>query len=180
MPPNDNPTTPKAIAQRIRALGQRGVVEPAAIAQALGIEDEATLWHVAAESRDIGDALSFVGAMGEPPRIRGKYPGDTAACKQILALMGKGYSFSACAGKMGVAISTLHNWRDEHPAFHAASEIGQALRLAVFEDRILDNVGQSGSNLRVVAVIAPDEWQERKDATAASITIITPSGSELL
>ena len=48
---------------------------------------------------------------GQPTLYKPEY------CEQLIAFMGKGYSFEAFAGKIGVCKQTLYSWAEKNPEF---------------------------------------------------------------
>jgi hypothetical protein len=54
--------------------------------------------------------------------------------------MTKGLSMESFAGKIGVSVSTLHNWRKAHPEFLEAVQKGRAASQLFWEQRGVDGL----------------------------------------
>lgn len=86
-----------------------------------------------------------------------------AYCEEVIACMGKGYSFTAFAGEIGVDKDTLYEWVKVHPEFSDAVKKARAKRLRCLEEKLLN--GDTGP--RVTAMIFAlknadaEEWRDK-------------------
>lgn len=89
-------------------------------------------------------------------------------CKDVVGVMGEGYSLTAFAGAIGVSRPVLDAWCKAHPLFAAAVERGRAARTRALETQFLT----AGTGAKVAAHVfalrnaAPEDWRERPDAEA--------------
>ena len=85
----------------------------------------------------------------------------------VKSLFAKGYSVRAVAAKMGLVNQTLYNWRDRHPDFAEAMEIGQGLGMAMYEDFLREtaenNTGSASATIFAVKNKNPDEWKDKHE-----------------
>ena len=64
---------------------------------------------------------------GKPSSFKPEY------CEQLIQYMSGGLSFEAFAGHLGVAVSTIWQWEQEHEKFAEAKKVGYALGLEFWE-----------------------------------------------
>jgi hypothetical protein len=61
---------------------------------------------------------------------------DPAHCEVAEATLAEGFSEAVVAGRLGVCLSTVQNWTNEHPEFLGAVKRGKALGAEVWEQRL--------------------------------------------
>ena len=76
------------------------------------------------------------------PRKKARYyrPYKPEDCDTVLEVMAKGYSFEAVAGHLKISKKTLYNWREKHPEFAEACELGLELSRIWWEQKGIDHV----------------------------------------
>jgi hypothetical protein len=75
-------------------------------------------------------------------------------CQDIIDFCAKGYSIGAWAGRKGIARSTINTWAAQHPEFSEAVEVAKGLKLANWEDRLLqarDDAKTTGPQATLIA-----------------------------
>lgn len=94
---------------------------------------------------------------GRPTDYRPEY------CETVLEYMGKGYSKTATAGKIGVSRQTLLAWEGQFPEFLVAVKRGEAMRTAKLEEDLLsaETGPQVTSRIFALKNAAPDEWRDK-------------------
>lgn len=107
---------------------------------------------------------------GRPTKYKPEY------CDMAIKFMRDGYSTKAFAGHIGVALSSVYKWRDEHPEFDDAIEAAQAAGALWWEDR-LRHVAQTGDGNASAAIFgvknrSREEWKDRQEHEHSS-----PDGS---
>jgi hypothetical protein len=100
------------------------------------------------------------GVGGRPTLYRPDY------CQGVIDHMGQGYSLTAFAGSIRVAVESVYEWQAKFPEFAEAVKIAKAARVSVCEGRLMN-----AQNAQVTACIfqlknaAPDEWRDRTENT---------------
>lgn len=97
---------------------------------------------------------------------------DPAFCEQVVPFMADGYSVAALAGHLGVAVSTVYLWMEEHQEFSDAVKDGQAAAALWWENRLRKNAetgdGNATSCIFGLKNRAPKEWRDRKEVDHSS------------
>lgn len=92
---------------------------------------------------------------------------DPAFCDQVRSFLKEGYSVAAFAGSIGVAVSTVNLWRNEHSEFSDAVKDGQAAAILWWENRARAvAAGEDGNPTLVIFGLknrAPDEWRDKTE-----------------
>lgn len=106
---------------------------------------------------------------------------DPAYCEKVIECMGLGLSLTAFAGEIGVARSTINDWRAAHPAFAAAVKVGTAKRVGYLERRLLD--GETGprvtSHIFALKNADPEEWKDRHETNiSGKLVTVNISGDD--
>lgn len=104
-------------------------------------------------------------------------PADYAPgfCRDVVAVMGEGFSLTAFAGAINASRKDLDAWSANQPDFAAAVERGRAARTRALEMQFLT----AGTGAKVAAHVfalrnaAPQDWRERPDAEAKALPNIT-------
>ena len=90
---------------------------------------------------------------------------DPAYCDQIIAHMQDGASMLSFAAEIGVSRATLNVWKDEHPEFLEAVEVGKAKCAAWWEKqaRASATTGTGNGTLVIFGLknMGRDEWYEK-------------------
>lgn len=92
---------------------------------------------------------------------------DPAYCQKLEEAMARGLSFTAFAGTIGVARSTLDEWKNHHSEFSDAWARGRARRLQFLEERNLEvlskGCGPGTAQLLQFNLknVGGDEWMDR-------------------
>lgn len=91
---------------------------------------------------------------------------DPSYCEHAIEFLAEGYSLGALAGSLSVTRKTIYNWKDAHPEFAEAVEIGQAKGLLSWE-RDYRSFAKSGDGNATAYVFAlknrgADEWRDMK------------------
>ena len=73
-------------------------------------------------------------------------------CKQLMEHMQDGYSYESFAGKVAVSFKTLYNWEKAHPEFLQSKEIGRAMQLMYWEDKVKDSLPAGIANASVLTL----------------------------
>lgn len=115
-----------------------------------------------------------------------KHPGgrpskyDPAFCEEAITFLSEGYSIAALAGHLGVAVSTVKLWVQEHPEFSDAVKRGQAGAVYWWEtaNRNLAITGDGNATACVFGLKnrASDEWRDKietEHSGGQSITVVT-------
>ncbi len=91
-------------------------------------------------------------------------------CDDVIAFMGKGYSLTAFAGKIGVSRECIYEWARVHPEFSSAVKSAQAGRCAALEEGLLDQTlagPQITARIFALKNAAPLDWRDRHEVTGA-------------
>lgn len=83
--------------------------------------------------------------MGRPTKYNRKY------CQLLIAHMSQGKAFESFAATVNCGIRVLYEWRDLHPDFMQAYELGQAKSLEVWEALGMKGLTKPGS-------VSPSIW----------------------
>lgn len=97
-------------------------------------------------------------------------------CAMVVEFMGRGLPLNAFPGEIGVCRSTIYNWRDEHPAFAQAIELGRARQCTkLWKDAVQGLwIHKEGPNLnqnlwaRIMLNCFPDDWVKPTEETSVS------------
>jgi hypothetical protein len=94
-------------------------------------------------------------AGGRPTKYDPKY------CEEVIEYMGRGFSKTAFAGRIGIARNTLLNWADENPEFLRAIKIGESSRTGALEEQMLSEDLGPRVTARIFALknACREEWQ---------------------
>jgi len=97
--------------------------------------------------------------MARPTKYNPKY------CDGAVAFLSEGYSVKAYAGHIGVSLSTVYKWADDHPEFSDALKAGQAAAACWWENR-LRAVAQTGEGNASAAIFgvknrSQEEWRDK-------------------
>ena len=91
---------------------------------------------------------------------------DPAYCELAIEFLADGYSLAALAGEIGVARSTIYEWRANHEEFSDAVKRGQAKAILWWEkaNRSLATTGEGNATAIVFGLKnrASDEWRDVK------------------
>ena len=105
----------------------------------------------------------------------------TAYCQLVLNIMAQGKSKKRVATELGVAEKTIYNWRDKHPNFAEALEMGEQLLGCAWEQMCLDETsGVDGVDVSTGGVMAMRnmlKWdtrdkEEKQDIVAEAAAIL--------
>jgi len=97
---------------------------------------------------------------------------DPAYCDEVVEFMKDGYSVKAFAGHIGVALSTVYKWADEHPEFSDALKAGQASAAFWWEKTLRHNAetGEGSASAAIFGVKnrSQEEWKDRVEQDVTS------------
>lgn len=120
-----------------------------------------------------------VGKAGPPSSYDPKF------CRTVLDDAALGHTLGATAALIGVARSTLLDWRSVHPEFADAIERSKQIRQRFYEGHLLDIVCRGGDSTRFSAVklglinVGADDWKEKLttdvNATFTLASLVTES-----
>jgi len=90
---------------------------------------------------------------------------DPTYCDEAVEFLKDGYSVKAFAGHIGVALSTVYKWADEHPDFSDALKAGQAAA-AFWWEQALRNNAMTGEGSASAAIFglknrSQEEWKDK-------------------
>lgn len=93
-------------------------------------------------------------------------------CQIAIDTLSEGHSISGLAGKLGVSRMTVFNWRDAHPEFDAACQIGIQGAVYWWEQRAHEAaMGKTKGNPAVIIFglrnRAAEDWRDRVEHTGA-------------
>ena len=102
-----------------------------------------------------------------------KHPGgrptkyDPKFCQEAIDYMAEGFSTKAFAGHIGVSLSTVYLWKEEHPEFSEALKAAQAAGAQWWEDK-LRQIASGGEGNATAAIFgvknrSQEEWKDRRD-----------------
>lgn len=94
---------------------------------------------------------------------------DPAFCERVIEEMGKGYSFTAFCGAIGIAKDTGYNWVKQHNGFSDAVKIGRSMRLKCLETKLLE----ADMGPRVTAMIFALKNADREEWADKTTTELT-------
>ena len=99
--------------------------------------------------------------MARPTKYHPKY------CDEAFNFMREGYSTKAFAGHIGVSLSTIYKWMDEHQEFSEAIKTAQAAG-ALWWETTLKNVASTGDGNASAAIFgvknrSQEEWKDKLD-----------------
>lgn len=88
-------------------------------------------------------------------------------CDQAYDFMREGYSTKAFAGHIGVSLSTVYKWMDEHEEFSEAIKAAQAAG-AWWWERTLRQVASTGDGNASAAIFgvknrSQEEWKDKQE-----------------
>jgi len=90
-------------------------------------------------------------------------------CARALEFLSRGHSLVALAGELKKAPSTIATWRRDFPEFAEAIEIGRAIGLKEWEDRLIvqaeTDKGNSAAIIFALKNRGEGEWRERVEHT---------------
>jgi len=92
---------------------------------------------------------------------------DPAHCEVAEATLAEGFSEAVVAGRLGVCLSTVQNWTNEHPEFLGAVKRGKALGAQVWEQR-LHTLAASGEGNATAIIFGlknrvPSLWRDKTE-----------------
>lgn len=91
-------------------------------------------------------------------------PSFNDVAEEVLSL---GYSETVLAGKIGVCLDTVSEWKNVHPEFSASVKLGRAKGAMVWEDRLMDVAKNGGGNATAVIFALknrnPAEWRDKTE-----------------
>jgi transcriptional regulator with XRE-family HTH domain len=96
-------------------------------------------------------------------------------CDELIKFMGKGYSLTAFAGKIGVARSTINEWMSANPEFSEATRVGQAKRTMALETTLL--AGETGpkvtGHMFALKNADPEGWRDKQEVEhSGGVTVV--------
>lgn len=104
---------------------------------------------------------------------------DPAYCERVREFLKDGYSVAAFAGEIGVAVSTVRLWIDEHPEFSDAVKTGQARATLWWENRARAvAMGEDGNPTTIIFGLknrAPEDWRDKTEVDStvkASVSMV--------
>lgn len=106
-------------------------------------------------------------------------------CDEAVEFMSQGYSTKAFAGHIGVSLSTVYKWMDEHQEFSDAIKTAQAAGAKWWEDA-LRNVASSGQGNASAAIFgvknrSQEEWKDKAELDhSSSDGTMSPTRIELV
>jgi hypothetical protein len=95
---------------------------------------------------------------------------DPKLCVDVVAYMGKGFSLTAFAGKIGVSRECIYEWARVHPEFSSAVKSAQSARCTALEEGLLDQTlagPQITARIFALKNAAPLDWRDRYEHTGA-------------
>ncbi len=102
--------------------------------------------------------------MGRPSEYRETF------CESVVEFMGKGFSLTAFAGKIGVSRECIYEWARVHPEFSDAVKMAQSARVTSLEEGLLDQSlfgPQITARIFALKNAAPLDWRDRHEITGA-------------
>ena len=92
---------------------------------------------------------------------------DPKFCDEAHEFMSKGFSTKAFAGNIGVSLSTVYKWMDEHDQFSEAIKAAQASG-AYWWEKTLMQVASTGEGNASAAIFgvknrSQEEWKDKHD-----------------
>lgn len=92
---------------------------------------------------------------------------DPEFCEQAIVFMSEGYSTKAFAGSIGVSLSTVYKWMDDHPEFSEAIKAAQASG-AMWWEKALKQVASTGDGNASAAIFgvknrSQEEWKDKQE-----------------
>jgi hypothetical protein len=92
---------------------------------------------------------------------------DPAHCEVAEATLGEGFSEAVLAGRLGVCLTTITSWKNEHPEFLASVKRGSALGAQVWEQR-LHTLAASGEGNATAIIFGlknrvPSLWRDKTE-----------------
>lgn len=98
---------------------------------------------------------------GRPSKYDSKY------CQQAIDYMSQGFSTKAFAGHIGVSLSTVYLWKEEHEDFSEALKAAQAAGACWWEDKLrqIASGGEGNASAAIFGVKnrSQEEWKDRRD-----------------
>lgn len=98
---------------------------------------------------------------------------DPTFCSALIEHMGKGASFEAFAGVLGVSKQSLYTWFGKYPDFMDAKKIGEAKSLLFWErigiDGLWEETGKDASGMKlntsnwIFQMKNRHKWKDRQD-----------------
>jgi transposase len=97
--------------------------------------------------------------MGRPTKY------DPEFCERVVPFMADGYSTKALASELGVSLSTVYLWAEQHEEFSEALKAGQAAAARWWEDK-LRTVAATGEGNASAAIFgvknrSQEEWRDK-------------------
>ena len=92
---------------------------------------------------------------------------DPAFCDQAVTFMSEGYSTKAFAGSIGVSLSTVYKWMEEHEEFSEAIKAAQASG-AMWWEKTLRQVASTGDGNASAAIFgvknrSQEQWKDKQE-----------------
>lgn len=96
---------------------------------------------------------------GQPTKYKPVY------CQMLIKKMGQGFSYTAFAGSIRVAVETCYGWEKVHPEFLKAKKQAFAARVAKLEHDLLETTNKAVVTSRIFALknAGPHEWRDRHE-----------------
>ena len=92
---------------------------------------------------------------------------DPKFCDQAVTFMSEGYSTKAFAGSIGVSLSTVYKWMEEHDEFSEAIKAAQAAAALWWEDSLRNNArtgeGNASASIFGVKNRSQEEWKDKQE-----------------
>lgn len=92
---------------------------------------------------------------------------DPAMCETAVKVLAQGFSEAVLAGKLGVCVDTVLEWKKIHPEFSGAIKEGKAQGAIVWEERLatLASTGQGNATGVIFGLKNrfPEMWRDRTE-----------------
>ena len=110
---------------------------------------------------------------------------DPSFCDEAREFMAEGFSTKAFAGHIGVSLSTVYKWAEEHPEFSEAIKAAQAAG-AMWWEKTLKQVASTGDGNASAAIFgvknrSQEEWKDKveQDLTSSDGSMSAPTRIEI-
>lgn len=101
-------------------------------------------------------------------------------CDVVRDHLSLGFSLTSACGKIGVVKQTAYNYAEEYPQFLDAINMGRAIGMALWEERLtvqaLESPGNTAALIFAMKNLYQDDWRDRHetDHTSSDGTMTPP------